>query len=363
MGRPASVDLTHGGSVVLAEDCIAILQLTARATAPGGREGTLPPDTRLTLPHGTAVIMSALSPVMLTGEAPVTLLGRITRVRVRRTAAARYKLPWPTWATVVTDATATLDAHASARLTELVKLPAAVVTLPSGADLVLPGGATVTAPDDAGQPALQVKLGHTVHVPPHTQVSIQPGAVMTIPGTSDVTVDAQSTLDIRADAGHLAIASDDIVGPKSGKAADATRGYPVRMVAPGGAKLTVAGTGDVTLPAGTVSKALYRRDFPLRRERSLQVPQGASTTLFGNLRMILATAVITMFGIGAEIGIAAVLVYGLSEANEVWRSVMLGVTGLVALLVLAYAVTAVRAIADPRPGSSISATSGTSFTL
>jgi hypothetical protein len=359
MGRPASVGLTDGGPIVLAEDSMAILELTTRATIPDGREGTLPRDTQLTLPHGTAVTMSALPLVMLAGNAPVTLLGG-TRVWVRR---AWYKPPWWIRATVVTNAAAAQDTHAVAPLVDLVKVPVAVITLPSGADLALPGGAAVPNPGDNPQEALHVKLGHTVHVPPHTRVSIRAGAVMTIPGASDITVNAQSTLVIDADAGHLAIAAEDIVVPEGGKAADATRGYPVRMVAPGGAKLTVAGTGDVTLPAGTVSKALYRRDFPLRRERGLQVPQGASTTLFGNLRMILATAVITMFGIGAEIGIAAVLAYGLSEANEVWRSVMLGVTGLVALLVLAYAVTAVRAIADPRPGSSISATSGTSFTL
>lgn len=360
MGRPASAGLTDGGPIVLAEDSKAILELTTRATIRDGREeGTLPRDTQLTLRHDTAVTMSALPLVMLAGNAPVTLLGG-TRVWVRR---AGYKPPWWIRATVVTNAFAAQDTHAVAPLADLVKVPVAVITLPSGADLALPGGAAVPNPGDNPQEALHVKLGHTVHVPPHTRVSIRAGAVMTIPGTSDITVNAQSTLVIDGDAGHLAIAAEDIVVPEGGEAADATRGYPVRMVAPGGAKLTVAGTGDVRLPAGTVSKALYRRDFPLRRERSLQVPQSASTTLFGNLRMILATAVITMFGIGAEIGIAAVLAYGLSEANEVWRSVMLGVTGLVALLVLAYAVTAVRAIADPRPGSSISATSGTSFTL
>ena len=85
--------------------------------------------------------------------------------------------------------------------------------------------------------------------------------------------------------------------------------------------------------------------------------------MFGNLRMILGAGVLTMFGIGAEIGIAGVLAYGLSEASLPWRWGMLAVAGLVGLLAIAYSVTAIRAIADPRPGSSISATSGTSFTL
>ena len=38
--------------------------------------------------------------------------------------------------------------------------------------------------------------------------------------------------------------------------------------------------------------------------------------MFGNLRMIVGAAVLTMFGIGAEIGIAGVLAYGLSEAGR-----------------------------------------------
>ena len=124
----------------------------------------------------------------------------------------------------------------------------------------------------------------------------------------------------------------------------------------------MAGVADVTLPAGTKSRASYRAEAELRTERSLQVPPG-SDVLFGNLRMILGAAVLTMFGIGAEIGIAGVLAYGLSEASQPWRWTMLAVTGLVGLLTMAYSVTAIRAIADPRPGSSISATSGTSFTL
>ena len=93
----------------------------------------------------------------------VTILGRSARVRVARTAVARRLLPWPAWVTVKDDVTATPGARAAARLADAAKLPdaaglpAAVITLPSGADMALPGGATVTAPDDAAQPAVQVR--------------------------------------------------------------------------------------------------------------------------------------------------------------------------------------------------------------
>ena len=46
--------------------------------------------------------------------------------------------------------------------------------------------------------------------------------------------------------------------------------------------------------------------------------------LVANLRVVLVTAVVTMFGMGAELGIAGVLAYGLSEATQSWRLAMLG---------------------------------------
>ena len=56
------------------------------------------------------------------------------------------------------------------------------------------------------------KKGHTVHVPPQTWISILAGAVMTIPGTADITVDTASTLVVHrgGTGGGLAIPSDDV---------------------------------------------------------------------------------------------------------------------------------------------------------
>ena len=78
--------------------------------------------------------------------------------------------------------------------------------------------------------------------------------------------------------------------------------------------------------------------------------------------MIIAANFITMFGIGAEIGIAGVLAY-FSEATQFWRVVMFCGIAVVAILVFVYAKTATRTMADPQPGSSLSAQAGTSFTL
>ncbi len=52
-----------------------------------------------------------------------------------------------------------------------------------------------------------------------------------------------------------------------------------------------------------------------------------------------------------------------SEAIQPWRGLIFAAIAAVALLVLVYAKTATCTMADPQPGSSISAQAGTSFTL
>jgi hypothetical protein len=396
LDRFVIVNLVAGGIVAVAPLAFGVFYAGWTRHNPG-----IMADASLVLPQAVALTLASPAEFALAGNTPVVLTasgrkkslratavatvdrGTVVRWRgsgtatlpsgasalIPRTAVARHGLPpWPARVTLAADANATLDSVAPA---DAGQVPAAVVDAPSGADVMLPGGATVTAIDDGRQEPVTVKTGHPVHVPPQTRISILAGAIMTIPGTPDITVDTASILVVSRSrtgggtgggtGGSLTIPSDD-VDPGKGTAADATVAYPARIEAAAGAKVTVAGVVDVTLPAGTISRASYRAEAKLVTERALQVPAGANV-LFGNLQMILAVAVVTMFGIGAEIGIAGVLAYGLSEAGQPWRVGMLAVIALVGLLTIAYAVTAIRAIADPRPGSSISSTSGTSFTL
>ena len=71
-----------------------------------------------------------------------------------------------------------------------------------------------------------MKKGHTVHVPPQSRISIRAGAVMTIPGTGDITVGAASTLvvDDGEAGGGLAIPSDDVDATGHAPAADSAVG-------------------------------------------------------------------------------------------------------------------------------------------
>jgi hypothetical protein len=136
---------------------------------------------------------------------------------------------------------------------------------------------------------------------------------------------------------------------------------PLLIDATGGAKVTVTGTADISLRKGAVISATQRPRYPLPRDRQLQAPQGTNI-IVANLSIILIVNLFTMFGIGAELGIAGVLA-GFSDATGLGRAAVFVGLAAVAILVIIYAITATRAMADPQPGSSISSQAGASFTL
>lgn len=129
----------------------------------------------------------------------------------------------------------------------------------------------------------------------------------------------------------------------------------------GGAKISVVGAADVTLPPASVIAAPRRHEYKLRQPRTLLLPQG-NNVIVATIGMLLTVGAFTMFGIGAELGTAVTLAY-YSEATQFWRVITFSVIAAVSILVFWYAKTAIRAMADPQPGSSISAAAGTSFTL
>jgi hypothetical protein len=142
---------------------------------------------------------------------------------------------------------------------------------------------------------------------------------------------------------------------------DAPLAQPMLIDAPGGAKLTVTGAADISLRKGSVISAPRRPYFELPRNTQLLAPQGTNV-LVANLGIILVVNIFTMFGIGAELGIAGVLA-GFSDATGHGRGFIFLALAAVAVLVVVYAVTATRAMADPQPGSSVSSQAGASFTL
>jgi hypothetical protein len=78
--------------------------------------------------------------------------------------------------------------------------------------------------------------------------------------------------------------------------------------------------------------------------------------------MVIAAALVTMFGIGMQIGIAATLV-GLSQADGTGRVLMWLLLLVGTAFTLHYSVTSIGTLADPEPGSTLSTTTRSSFTL
>jgi hypothetical protein len=212
-------------------------------------------------------------------------------------------------------------------------------------------------------------------------------AAMAYSGTADIGVMPDTVLLVTAAGGTWTVQAADVLAqpPKrlAPPAPRATPGGPppgvqlVQLVPPtppdvpleqpllidatGGAKVTVTGTADISLRKGAVISATQRPCYPLPRDRQLQAPQGTNI-IVANLSIILFVNLFTMFGIGAELGIAGVLA-GFSDATGLGRAAVFVGLAAVAILVIIYAITATRAMADPQPGSSISSQAGASFTL
>jgi hypothetical protein len=186
---------------------------------------------------------------------------------------------------------------------------------------------------------------------------------MAYSGAADIGALPDSVLLLSDCNGMWTVSKDDVVGPNPPPRADTPLQHPVLIHSAGGAKVTVTGAADITVPEGAVVSSPSPRlsSYPLPRQRQLMAPQGTNL-IVANLRIILAVNLLTMFGIGAQLGIAGVLT-AYSDATgfgQIWALIALGA---VAVFAIVYAATATRAVSDPQPGSSLSAQAGTSFTL
>jgi len=178
-------------------------------------------------------------------------------------------------------------------------------------------------------------------------------------GAADIGVLPDSVVLLSGCAGQWTVAQADVLRPAP--PADTPLKHPVLIHADGGAKVTVTGAADITLGTGAVICAPQRAAYSLPKLRRLMAPQGTNL-IVANLRMILTVNVLTMFGIGAELGLAGVLA-ALSSATAFGKGWIYAALAAVAVLAIWYAATATRAVTDPQPGSSLSAEAGTSFTL
>ena len=253
------------------------------------------------------------------------------------------------------------------------------ICVPSGAKIVAPWGGSLIDQDSGKVP---VKPAAAIYVPPGADISVSDATLAFCSG-SDVLIQGSASLAFwHGDHRSYGLAGDSTAGYQIGGADEAPahervvrhglcrRRVPVPrrtvqlMTVETGATITVSGVAQVSLPAGAQVIA-PRRKSPILlspRRREFRWPQTANS-LVGTVWMMIATALVTAFGIGAELGIAWELGTRLSDATGASRAWTGGIIIGLAVCALTYSVTAIRTTADPQPGSSMSATPGTSFTL
>ncbi len=253
--------------------------------------------------------------------------------------------------------------HPGAPIDSTIRLPsgkdtdrAVRICTSAGAAITVPGGATARGRVGSADREVHVKAGQTNQIPMGSHVEIRSTAIA-LPGGSDVIVPGESELLITS-------------GNYPGSVNFATKGngnvsvdLPFYMKVPGGGKITVVGGAQVALPGGAEITKAGGATYVLPQFGSrFRLPQGTNT-LTGTLGMIILAALVTIFGIGAEIGIGAVLAIQLSDASTAGHWGAAVIAAAIGVFTLCYSVTAIRALVDPQPGSSLSSTDGTSFTL
>jgi len=383
--------LAEATEALLDEDTAVVPSALRWTRISGGAWATLHEQTKVILPDGSIgelarnekVKLSAGATARLSQSRSITLASRDATLSTETHGRLATAIaPWPAGQEVIIPACTGIELDAAAKATlDDISYGSIGINLPDGAAIAVPGGAAIGAADNVERWPVQVLAGKTIQVPPESRIEILGGALMALPGTPDVLVKGESAFSLsntggaepaRADDGRaISIAGGDAAAAAQDQPSDKDKApqndvlmpMPAFLTAPAGAKITVTGAADLMLPAGTKVTAPRRENFPVRRDRHIQLPQNSNNVLVANMRLAVISALVTIFGVGAEIGIIGVLAFKLSDASDLGQGAGLTLTILTALFGLWYSHTAIRALADPQPGSSISAASGSSFTL
>lgn len=230
--------------------------------------------------------------------------------------------------------------------------------------LTLPDNSLLRAP--AGQPiTLQAAAVASIRLPAGT---IENGAPPTDGATNMSVAPADSQPLIKFPRGWIALTKDGTIAAPGGSTIQVEPPEVSITVGPEGAVVTVVGIADLMLPRRTevITSASAAPDLPggtpptgtLPRDSILKVPS-AGDVMNADMRSIVPAAIVTMFGIGAELGILGVLAF-LSTESLVIRGWTIAVLAVSALIVVGYAGSTTRSLADSGLGSALSASS-TSF--
>jgi hypothetical protein len=251
----------------------------------------------------------------------------------------------------------------------------ATITLPSGASVAVPCGATIKKAVDGPEKA-RVKAGGTIPVPPGSVITFKSDAVIALPSGAAVAICPGAILTM--DTGTQ-IAPGDLAPPQSSQSGGhpgighwrSRSPEPDPQITAGdlilvteGATATLTGAADIFLPHQTTITTPGARGtgMGLKPNTTLTVPTSSNVMVAG-MGSVLTAAVLTTFGIGAEIGLVAVLAAHYSMAGQAGQVAAVVIAAVVAAGLILYGATAIRSLANPTPGTSLNSTAGTSFTL
>jgi hypothetical protein len=186
--------------------------------------------------------------------------------------------------------------------------------------LIIPGNGTIILKGSGSNPVLRTVASPGLHSPPPVADSVK---------IDSVEIDSPAEL--------------------------LSKDFPFVTIKPTGSAM-------ITLPSGTTVKAPEDKEPHPCRAARLRVPVG-SNVIVADFRSLIPAALVTMLGIGAELGILGVLAFSLSNRTAPIRGTALALVIIVAIVVLWYATTTTAALADSTPGSALTPDSSTSATL
>jgi len=218
----------------------------------------------------------------------------------------------------------------------------------SSMEIKVPGGASLT------YPSLNPTEKEPFPVAPGI-IRIGGNVELIMPGDGTIVLKGSGSNPMLTTVAPPAPPSADSVEIVSPETLISTKGFPFVTIKP-------AGFAMITLPPGTTVQAPDDKERHPRRAATLRVPVG-NNVIVADFRSLIPAALVTMFGIGAELGILGVLAFSLSNRTAPIRGTALALVIIVAIVVLWYATITTAALADSTPGSALTPDSSTSATL
>jgi hypothetical protein len=261
---------------------------------------------------------------------------------------------------------------------------------PSSAPIVSIGLGTQAAPGECVTISVPAGGSITLHAPPDelkapgqdTTIDVPVGETIRVgpaAGTQATGGQCQPVL-VLADGTDIAVGPGQQITVGAGKPQPAPAGGNVSFL--GQAKVTLPAHAYVAAPADTPAQApagnwrapkaiaarMKRIKAPATShaspaQRVFTLPR-SSEVFAAQMRTMLIASALTVFGIGAEIGVMGVVLgFDLAVAPDYARSLALAAAFVLAALLLWYAVIAIRALTDSRDGSTMSNANNSSFIL